>query len=704
MFNIPIFRQVLLCLSLTLSLASVFLILNIQSSYSQNPEVSYLDVNDTSSVSKFSVAAWFKTSADYKSDAFIVNKPGSSSNMNYGIWMTNTEKVSGGFETSDGNAVYATSPLSYSDGKWHYVVVTFDGSVLNLYVDGVYVDAKKASVSPDMGGDNPVRIGANSVSVGDFFEGDVDEIRVYSVAWTPEQVNDAYHGTFDTKYQELYLDFSNPIAILNASLPINQTALNQTALNQTALNQTALNQTALNQTALNQTALNQTDILVTNDTATTNDTSTQVNGTLPNQTGIIPPPSIENDTGIDNETSTNIPPLQEIPSVNDTGITNETQDNQSSTLPPEENNSPEAFDQSVSVDKDGQVDITLRATDEDNDPLKFDITADPLQGTLSNLDGEKGTATYVPQQGYSGSDQFQFRAIDDKGFESNVAQVDIIVEESQSNETQASDLTETEDDTTNETSTEQSSGTGALEQTNQPPNANGGNDISVEVNSQVELDGSQSTDEDGQIVSYKWEQTVGPEVDLKQSDEQTASFDVPESAADSKLSFKLTVVDDKGASDSDDASVEVKTVENQPPKADAGGDKNAEVNTEVKLDGGQSSDEDGEIASYKWEQSDGPKVDLKNADEQTASFDVPDSAADSKLTFKLTVVDDKDASDSDDVTVEVEKITDNNSDTENTDNNSDTENTDNNSDTENTENNSDTENTENNSNGENSSD
>ena len=66
-----------------------------------------------------------------------------------------------------------------------------------------------------------------------------------------------------------------------------------------------------------------------------------------------------------------------------------------------------------------------------------------MQGTLSNFDGEKGTVTYVPQQGYSGSDQFRFRAIDDKGFESNVAQVDITVEESQSNETQASDLTET---------------------------------------------------------------------------------------------------------------------------------------------------------------------------------------------------------------------------------------------------------------------
>ena len=258
MFNTPIYRQNLLYVSLALSLIPVFLILNIQSSYPQSPEISYLDVNDTSSVSKFSVAAWFKTSADYNSDAFIVNKPGSSNNMNYGIWMTDKEKVSGGFETSGGKAVYATSPLSYSDGKWHYVTVTFDGSVLNLYVDGVWVDTKKSSASPDNGGDNPVRVGADSGAVGDFFDGDVDEIRVYRVAWTPEQVNDAYHGTFDTKYQELYLDFSNPITIVNATLPINQTALNQTALiKQLLIKQLLIKQLLIKQLLIKQLLIKQ---------------------------------------------------------------------------------------------------------------------------------------------------------------------------------------------------------------------------------------------------------------------------------------------------------------------------------------------------------------------------------------------------------------------------------------------------------------
>ncbi|HSA74516.1 MAG TPA: hypothetical protein VLD84_11240, partial [Nitrososphaeraceae archaeon] len=79
---------------------------------------------------------------------------------------------------------------------------------------------------------------------------------------------------------------------------------------------------------------------------------------------------------------------------------------------------------------------------------------------------------------------------------------------------------------------------------------------------------------------------------------------------------------------------------------------------EVKLDGGKSSDEDGKIASYKWEQTDGPEVDIKKADEQTATFDVPESAADSKLVFTLTVVDNKGESASDEVEIQVQKISD----------------------------------------------
>ena len=234
--------QKTLILALSLSISSSILILNFQSALSQN-ELSYLDVNSTSTaqLSKFSVAAWFKTSTDYNSNAFIVNKAGASDNLNYGIWMTNAEKVGAGFETSSGNANFATSPLSYSDGKWHYAVVTFDGTTITLYLDGLPVGTRIASGIPDSGGEEPMRMGANSDGLSNFFVGDVDEIRVWNAALTAQQVADAYNGKFDTKGQIEYLDFSEPIVSSNNTAQINGTVTNQTGfqdINGTVTNQT----------------------------------------------------------------------------------------------------------------------------------------------------------------------------------------------------------------------------------------------------------------------------------------------------------------------------------------------------------------------------------------------------------------------------------------------------------------------------------
>ena len=78
------------------------------------------------------------------------------------------------------------------------------------------------------------------------------------------------------------------------------------------------------------------------------------------------------------------------------------------------------------------------------------------------------------------------------------------------------------------------------------------------------------------------------------------------------------------------------------------------MNTEVKLDAGDKKDQDGQHVSYKWEQTDGPEVELKDSDKQVAVFEVPESAADSNLVFKLTVTDDKDVIGEDDVTIDIE--------------------------------------------------
>jgi hypothetical protein len=188
------------------------------SNYNDTPNAGNLQLN------QFSVAAWFKTSTNFASDAFIVNKGGVGSdsagqNLNYGIWMNSAEQIKAGFETSSGADQYVTSVNTYNDGQWHYAVVTNDGSTVRLYIDGQQVGTKStAGASPETSGTKPVRVGANSrvTPPTNFFTGEVDEVRLWNNGLTAQQVADAFAGNVNTAGQVLYLPFgSNGAPVAN---------------------------------------------------------------------------------------------------------------------------------------------------------------------------------------------------------------------------------------------------------------------------------------------------------------------------------------------------------------------------------------------------------------------------------------------------------------------------------------------------------
>src|ERR1041385_9109417 len=92
------------------------------------------------------------------------------------------------------------------------------------------------------------------------------------------------------------------------------------------------------------------------------------------------------------------------------------------------NQAPVSEDQSVSVDKNKLLDITLVAKDGEGNPIQFALEAQPANGDLSNFDASQGTATYKPNKDFVGQDSFTFKATDDKGSESNIATVTIKIE------------------------------------------------------------------------------------------------------------------------------------------------------------------------------------------------------------------------------------------------------------------------------------
>jgi hypothetical protein len=172
--------------------------------------------NNTISIENFAIAAWINTNqSTLLEPAHIVNKGGFNTdekgeNMNYGIWFSTNGTISGGFETESGEDFEVKSTPKYNDGKWHYVLLSYDGSLLRLDIDGKkQVSTKQTNGAfPDNTGDQPLRIGANSLDEDKFFTGYIDEVRVWNRGLTDKEISEIYmNDTFDSKGLMVYLNF-----------------------------------------------------------------------------------------------------------------------------------------------------------------------------------------------------------------------------------------------------------------------------------------------------------------------------------------------------------------------------------------------------------------------------------------------------------------------------------------------------------------
>jgi hypothetical protein len=76
-------------------------------------------------------------------------------------------------------------------GVWHHICLTYDGTTARLYADGMEVAsaAKTWNLVP-----SAARIGQQVNNLSEFWVGAIDDVRVYNVALTPEQITEVMRG------------------------------------------------------------------------------------------------------------------------------------------------------------------------------------------------------------------------------------------------------------------------------------------------------------------------------------------------------------------------------------------------------------------------------------------------------------------------------------------------------------------------------
>ncbi len=138
---------------------------------------------------QITVSAWIKVNEFNRNWQAIVAKGDRAWRLQRNVGESTLEFACSGLVVpgSDWGPIYGTTDVN--DGHWHHVAGVYDEEKLYLYIDGS-LDASAEAPGNIRVNDEPVYIGENSQTPNRFWNGLIDDVRIYSYALSAEEISE----------------------------------------------------------------------------------------------------------------------------------------------------------------------------------------------------------------------------------------------------------------------------------------------------------------------------------------------------------------------------------------------------------------------------------------------------------------------------------------------------------------------------------
>lgn len=163
-------------------------------SFSGSNYVSLPDVADLKPTGAMTLAAWIKTTSGSLQQVVATDEPWGTGH-GYSLLTGYSTSISFALGNAGAHIVNATTPVT--DGSWHLVVATWDGTTQKIYVDGSGTAEDSATTSgPIVYGSTTPLIGADNLSglAANFFNGSIDEALIKNTAISGADVTAMYNA------------------------------------------------------------------------------------------------------------------------------------------------------------------------------------------------------------------------------------------------------------------------------------------------------------------------------------------------------------------------------------------------------------------------------------------------------------------------------------------------------------------------------